>query len=719
MAYNFPNSPSNADTVTVGGITYTYNSTLGVWSTTASGGGGGSTFVGLSDTPANFSGAGGKTVKVNSGASALEFVTVSGGGSGSGVTNYANFAAFPGSPSEGDLAYAEDTNALYIYDGSEWDRISSGNNEVPEFTTSPAASYALATDGSATSVTVAATDPEGFAITYSHDTSPTSQNQATISNSGGTFTITPSTNTSYAGTFNLRFKASDGVHTSSKTAVVTLGFSTEWFGQYYDSSSSSTMKPRDVAVDSNDNIYVVGQYRGSGSGDYKAYISKVNKYGELIWIKTLESTESGAGNTDFQSIVIDGSDNIYVAGYYVGSDEILILAKYNTSGVVQLAKKYVSSGSTYAHVKIGIAPNNTDIYISQRISSNAHNDGTGTSSTGVVNIFKLNTSGVIQWKKAVGQNNHNDYAVYFQMVIDSSSSYVYIPSRANLTNQGGNTSYYYAGIIALNASNGSIYFRRSMNDDQYSNLGAVNPNIVMDGNDVVCIFHPYASTFPIVGDTVQGYGIGLFHVGHTGSTSADSNRIIHMNVTEDTTNGPVIRNDAYQEGGRIIKDGNNFYMPMNFKGTDLATVGTRAMFVGLQKTGTSYAFDGQLYAPSNTAGGGIAPASYAKTSEGRVVMICQITGDPVASGTTENMGILSFDIDGNKTNSSLGVNNDITLTTAMPSQMTVVTNTAHNFINGSDLHGAVEGDAIAHTVSDVSHTAATGPTTTRDWTDVS
>ena len=207
MAYNFPDSPSNGATVTVNGVTYTYNSTLGVWSTAAAN----TTFVGLADTPANFSSAGGKTVKVNSGATALEFVTDSGGGGGGGVTSYANFASFPGSPTEGDLAYAQDTNALYIYDGAEWDRISSGNNELPEFTTEPAETYNLATDGTATTVTVAATDPEGFDITYSHDTSPSSQNQATITNNGGTFTITPSTNTSYAGSFNLRFKASDGL----------------------------------------------------------------------------------------------------------------------------------------------------------------------------------------------------------------------------------------------------------------------------------------------------------------------------------------------------------------------------------------------------------------------------------------------------------------------------------------------------------------------------
>ena len=42
---------------------------------------------------------------------------------------------------------------------------------------------------------------------------------ATITNSGGTFTITPSTNAANAGTFDLRFKASDGLHIGSKTST--------------------------------------------------------------------------------------------------------------------------------------------------------------------------------------------------------------------------------------------------------------------------------------------------------------------------------------------------------------------------------------------------------------------------------------------------------------------------------------------------------------------
>lgn len=51
----------------------------GDWKQISGGGGGGggvTTFTGLTDTPANFTGAGSRTVKVNSGATALEFVDV-------------------------------------------------------------------------------------------------------------------------------------------------------------------------------------------------------------------------------------------------------------------------------------------------------------------------------------------------------------------------------------------------------------------------------------------------------------------------------------------------------------------------------------------------------------------------------------------------------------------------------------------------------------------
>ena len=84
----------------------------------------------------------------------------------------------------------------------------------------------MATDGTATTQTVVASDPEGFPIEYSYDTNPSTPAQATISNTAGAFTITPSTTEADAGDFILRYKATDGLHTTSRSTTYTLTFYT-------------------------------------------------------------------------------------------------------------------------------------------------------------------------------------------------------------------------------------------------------------------------------------------------------------------------------------------------------------------------------------------------------------------------------------------------------------------------------------------------------------
>lgn len=143
-----------------------------------------------------------------------------------GIVSVANYAALPASPSATDLAWTEDTKSLYIYDGAEWDRFYTDTNATPDWTTEPPASDTLAKDGTATVQTVVASDPEGFPIEYSYDTNPSNQAQATISQNNNAFTITPSTNTANEGSFTLRYRASDGIHSTSRSTVYELTFYT-------------------------------------------------------------------------------------------------------------------------------------------------------------------------------------------------------------------------------------------------------------------------------------------------------------------------------------------------------------------------------------------------------------------------------------------------------------------------------------------------------------
>tara|TARA_B100000941_G_scaffold123435_1_gene87176 strand:- start:1653 stop:2660 length:1008 start_codon:yes stop_codon:yes gene_type:complete len=136
------------------------------------------------------------------------------------ITNLASL----GTGSAGDQKFVTANKSLYVYDGTEWDRINSGPDAMPDITTTAPAEHSLSASGSATSFTIAANDPDGFPITYAYDTNPTNQQQCTIAESNGTFTMTPSTSESNAGSFVLRTHATDGVHTSTNSTNVTLAF---------------------------------------------------------------------------------------------------------------------------------------------------------------------------------------------------------------------------------------------------------------------------------------------------------------------------------------------------------------------------------------------------------------------------------------------------------------------------------------------------------------
>ena len=184
MATDFPASPSNGDTH----AGFTFNSTTGAWESSAAGG-------------------------------------------GSGVTSHANVAAFPASPSEGDLAYAQDTDALYLRRGSGWERIDNGG-ESPVILTEPPTNHTLNKDGSTSTVTMTAQDPEGFGITYgiayatASNARPTQlAADTTINQSTGTFTFDPSTNVNHAGNFKARLSASDGANTTTRIVDFGLSFS--------------------------------------------------------------------------------------------------------------------------------------------------------------------------------------------------------------------------------------------------------------------------------------------------------------------------------------------------------------------------------------------------------------------------------------------------------------------------------------------------------------
>ena len=138
------------------------------------------------------------------------------------VSDMAGLVALSGM-SSGDQALVTSLNKLFMYTGSGWFLIATMTNASPTSITGVDGTYALASDGTATTITAVSTDPEGFPLTWSYSTSGLGA-IATVSNVNNVFTITPSTDSANFGTFTLTISVTDGA-TGAVNSVSSLSLS--------------------------------------------------------------------------------------------------------------------------------------------------------------------------------------------------------------------------------------------------------------------------------------------------------------------------------------------------------------------------------------------------------------------------------------------------------------------------------------------------------------
>ena len=251
MAINFPNSPSNGDTHVVGSKTFVYNSTTTSWSVQGGASVDITSITGDILPDANISRSLGSAskkwkdlhlsgdtinlgnIKLKDNNGSLKVETTAGEEvSLGGVKQYDSSGAFPTSGNKlGTMVMSKDKKGLYLWDSSEWDRISLGPQIGPRFVTTPASSLNLINDGSTPlTFTLKAVDESGFPITYDWDAyssstvydSDTLPPQITsVSRDSGVFSLLASTNSAHSGNVSFRAKASDGVLFTPY--IVTLG----------------------------------------------------------------------------------------------------------------------------------------------------------------------------------------------------------------------------------------------------------------------------------------------------------------------------------------------------------------------------------------------------------------------------------------------------------------------------------------------------------------
>ena len=164
--------------------------------------------------------------------------------------------------------------------------------------------------------------------------------------------------------------------------------SLQWQRYLYSGSGDYAFK---LAFNDNQgDVYVCGQAVGGQGGDDAVVAKFDGSSGNLSWQRGL-----GASSTqNWRNIAIDSSNNIYLIGND-GANSKALVAKYNSSGTIQW-QKYFGHGGWQSG--FGIAIDSSDkIYISGTTDNNA-GPGGGASSF----IAKLDTSGDLEWQRSLG-----------------------------------------------------------------------------------------------------------------------------------------------------------------------------------------------------------------------------------------------------------------------------------------------------------------------------
>ena len=316
------------------------------------------------------------------------------------VANMTALVALTGMTS-GDQAFVTANNKLFLYNGSGWYLVATVQNSSPSAITGVAGTYALATDGTATTITAVSTDPEGFPLTWSYAVTTGSLTNgggasATVSQADNVFTITPSTNTAYAGTFSLTFSATDGVTGAvSAVSAFSLTFAADWSSVSQQAKiQSSDIQAGDqfgvsVGISTDGNTVISGA-QAEDTGGTTAGATYVFTRSGTTWSQEakLQPSDVAAGDTSGYQVSISGDGNtIIISSHsddtgYTGAGAAYIFTRSGTTWSQQ-AKLVASNPGEYDSFGkgVGISTDGNTVLVG------APGEDTGVGDAGAVYAF--------------------------------------------------------------------------------------------------------------------------------------------------------------------------------------------------------------------------------------------------------------------------------------------------------------------------------------------
>jgi hypothetical protein len=138
-------------------------------------------------------------------------------------------------------------------------------------------------------------------------------------------------------------------------------------GNYYDRAYA-------VAVDVSGNVYVTGASYGNGT-DYDYATVKYYSNGDTAWVRRYNGPGNGADTA--RAIVVDGSGNVYVAGYsYVsGTNPDYATVKYYSNGDTAWVRRYNGPGNSNDWARVIAIDGSGNVYVTgESVGSGTYDD---------------------------------------------------------------------------------------------------------------------------------------------------------------------------------------------------------------------------------------------------------------------------------------------------------------------------------------------------------
>ena len=261
---------------------------------------------------------------------------------------------------------------------------------------------------------------------------------------------------------------------------------------------------RDVAIDSNDNIYMLGNYRGTvdfGGGDENGavngdiFLVKFNSSGVFQWVYTAGASAAD----DSRALALDSNDNPYITGSFrdtvnfgggnitaANTDDLFIL-KLNSSGAYQ--NIYTSNIFTTQKGKGLAVDSSGNIYATGTFSGTVDfGGGNITTSGNDIYLLKLNSSFAFQWVKRFAVDNGGaGLALGLAVTVDEDGN-VYSVGQIGSTIDLGGGSQSFGGqndaYIVKHDSSGSFQWSKTFGSGSQNNIDKAL-DIVIDSNGFV------------------------------------------------------------------------------------------------------------------------------------------------------------------------------------------------------------------------------------------